>query len=1153
MAESIFSHLLKGARIVVNDDIDVKAVGSKIGQRIGGGLRSAPAGMAFVDVTGRVDADADGIVFEGVPGMERPIIPKFTVPKELAGKLSRLVEGDSIEIEKQRRAGNTNIEFDEEKFNSIVASLEKGKTSTSPRPGRESGMASRSGDDREFNEDMTPWGSGRWSSESPDDLIDNWDDLSDESKDRRMEFFYDQMRDELPAEGDYEGLTEFLTRVEDRARRQFENEVGKTSTSPRPGRESGMASRSGSIDWSNPDRKKSDSRGGSVKSWDLPDGKTYTIEVIANYEDPTRNRFIPSAIVRDANGKEILRKEFVTFQEPIDFLKDYHEGRDVSSRSGGINWDRPDENWGDGAGGDVETWTLPDGGYYQISRWEGGGNNPGGSVATVYDANNKRVARSEEFGWYSDDAKKFLQDYHEGKVPNGRGMSSSRDLSGTKWKGAKPKPEDIDSGMDFSGADLTGANLRNDKLSGRDFSFAKLFNIDLTASQLNRADFTSADMRLAKLQSANLNGANLSDANLYNADMTGAFLIDAKLRGTNLKNANLAEADLTFADLRGADLTNANLTDADLRSANLFGANVTGVDFTGAQLPDLSESVIFGADTARGMSSRNSGMLSSTDLSRRDRAKLETFFQEAQKAWNKQSRAKSEDISQEAFQDAATKLMQQISDNGFSALDAFYEENRIKERIKSLVDDGLSSEEIARISGTTIDAVEDVRKYGVPSPAKAWVNRVARTAVTDAERKQSTQQGNMPIREVAKARLNNAVWDLIDAGKTDEEIIDAIRANQKLNMPLFGPKNLKPIRETGRVESREGVIGYSQGVGAIEDINARRGRSDDDWLAGDELGTEIAQEDIADEGADIARASVVDNVGKEASLRESQAQQEKMRKIEKLREALGESYDILDMKASRRSTSAARENVANREIADELGTTQAKVQRHLALIDEIRKRVEDGTFADPEWMIPFDEIADIGRTTEGIRQLSEKYNFPEPLMSLLARQVSGHRRRLDARSAGADKAYQDFADQVSSLIRAGYTRTEIASMIPGINSPQTLQKRIDAAVGMEILDQELMGSEVLNAIQKIRKDGISAVSPSVVEKLRNLGVNVDGLVASSQAKRVVELSKEETEFQSLRDSGKSKQEVMDAMNIDREQYQRLYSRMKMREKKNSSN
>ena len=93
-------------------------------------------------------------------------------------------------------------------------------------PNQRLGMSSRSGDDREFNEDMTPWGSGRFSSESPDDLVDNWDDLSDESKDRRMEFFYDQMRDELPAEGDYEGLEKFLTRVEDKARKQFEDEVG---------------------------------------------------------------------------------------------------------------------------------------------------------------------------------------------------------------------------------------------------------------------------------------------------------------------------------------------------------------------------------------------------------------------------------------------------------------------------------------------------------------------------------------------------------------------------------------------------------------------------------------------------------------------------------------------------------------------------------------------------------------------------------------------------------------------------------------------------------------------------------------------------------------------------------------------------------------
>ena len=102
-----------------------KELGPKVGRQIGGGLRSAPEGMSYVDITGRVDGDNDGIVFEGIPGMERPIIPRFLVPTNLAGKLSKLVEGDSLEIERQRRAGNTNIEFDESKFNSIISSLKE--------------------------------------------------------------------------------------------------------------------------------------------------------------------------------------------------------------------------------------------------------------------------------------------------------------------------------------------------------------------------------------------------------------------------------------------------------------------------------------------------------------------------------------------------------------------------------------------------------------------------------------------------------------------------------------------------------------------------------------------------------------------------------------------------------------------------------------------------------------------------------------------------------------------------------------------------------------------------------------------------------------------------------------------------------------------
>jgi len=79
--------------------------------------------MSFVDITGTVDADTDGIVFEGKPGLERPIIPRFLVPKNLARKISSLTEGDALEIEKQRRSGDGNISFDETKLRSIIEKI----------------------------------------------------------------------------------------------------------------------------------------------------------------------------------------------------------------------------------------------------------------------------------------------------------------------------------------------------------------------------------------------------------------------------------------------------------------------------------------------------------------------------------------------------------------------------------------------------------------------------------------------------------------------------------------------------------------------------------------------------------------------------------------------------------------------------------------------------------------------------------------------------------------------------------------------------------------------------------------------------------------------------------------------------------------------
>jgi len=137
-------------------DAESKALGGKLGQRIGGGLRAAPPGMSFVDVTGRVDADNDGIVFEGLP-LERPIIPRFIVPRSIAKSVAKLTEGDSEEIERKRRAGNANISFSQDKLQEIVSRIDKDSTvgvasnaqvdsaiDTSVRPGPNAGRVVRS-------------------------------------------------------------------------------------------------------------------------------------------------------------------------------------------------------------------------------------------------------------------------------------------------------------------------------------------------------------------------------------------------------------------------------------------------------------------------------------------------------------------------------------------------------------------------------------------------------------------------------------------------------------------------------------------------------------------------------------------------------------------------------------------------------------------------------------------------------------------------------------------------------------------------------------------------------------------------------------------------------------------------------------------------
>ena len=125
--------------------------------------------------------------------------------------------------------------------------------------------------------------------------------------------------------------------------------------------------------------------------------------------------------------------------------------------------------------------------------------------------------------------------------------------------------------LDFSdanlrGADLQGVNLWNANLSGADLRDASLRFATLWGARLTYAELNRADIRGAYLQGVNLTEAQLRDANLSGAD----------LQGVNLTDANLSGAQLHGANLRGADLTDANLSGAHLHNANLRGTDLTG-------------------------------------------------------------------------------------------------------------------------------------------------------------------------------------------------------------------------------------------------------------------------------------------------------------------------------------------------------------------------------------------------------------------------------------------------------------------------------------------------------------------------------------------------------------------------------------------------
>ncbi|MEN9202046.1 MAG: pentapeptide repeat-containing protein [Thermostichus sp. DG02_2_bins_29] len=214
--------------------------------------------------------------------------------------------------------------------------------------------------------------------------------------------------------------------------------------------------------------------------------------------------------------------------------------------------------------------------------------------------------RGERDFSYADLEKADLQEARLGGVhllqANLRGSQLRRcNFNGAKLQQTDFRKADLQqaklSGADLQGADLRGADLRGVKVSGTSLRGAQLSeetlleerlrhiwhlqNVggqgqDFSGQDLSKADLRGLQLCQIQLRASNLRGADLRGSNLQGADLRGANLQRADLRGANLQEANLEGADLTGAELRHVTLQGANLRRADISRANLEQANLQG-------------------------------------------------------------------------------------------------------------------------------------------------------------------------------------------------------------------------------------------------------------------------------------------------------------------------------------------------------------------------------------------------------------------------------------------------------------------------------------------------------------------------------------------------------------------------------------------------
>jgi len=154
------------------------------------------------------------------------------------------------------------------------------------------------------------------------------------------------------------------------------------------------------------------------------------------------------------------------------------------------------------------------------------------------------------------------------------------------------------SGIDFSYAILTAADLGGRYMANVRLEWADMGDAQLSASFLPEAVMTDAVLSGAALNDVFGLNVRFSRAKMTGTVLTGSYLVgatflDAGLNGaalnsTNLSGARFIGADLSDVDFRNANLSGANLSDTNLSNASFGWANITDVDFGGSLQADIS-------------------------------------------------------------------------------------------------------------------------------------------------------------------------------------------------------------------------------------------------------------------------------------------------------------------------------------------------------------------------------------------------------------------------------------------------------------------------------------------------------------------------------------------------------------------------------------